>query len=249
MNMRRIRIAQILTVVIMLATWQLVGADGRYHISTPLEIARAMSLWVTVPTRWSDLSRTLQAAGLGFGLGVSLGTLLAIIVLTSRFLSKVATPIIGALNALPRIALAPAFIMLFGIGIDAKAYFVAAAIFLIPFYNIVIGVQSIDPALLQNVRILGANRRHRLREVYIPAVAAALLTSLRLTAAWSLLATILSEYIAASAGVGYQIRIGQGLLRPDITLAAVLLVAFMSFSIDRSLATIQSRTMRWRDAG
>ena len=114
------------------------------------------------------------------------------------------------LNALPKIALAPLFILIFGESVSARAYFVAAGIFFITFYNVFGGIRSIDVVYLRNARVLGANRRWLVRDVYAPSIVGWVMTSLRaLTSAWALTGAVIAEYLGSVKGMGYIVATGQ----------------------------------------
>lgn len=241
-----VRLAQAATVIVVLAVWQAYGSRPSIAVSSPSDVFAQLRQWSTTGDRWEDLRSTITVAARGLLLGMIVGGLMAIVVSLNASVARFLAPIIGALNALPRIALAPAFILAFGIGTNSKTFFVATALFLVPFYNIFTAIRNMDPVLARNARVLGGRRRNLVRDVYAPAVGAAVVVSLRLSAAIALLATLLSEFIASSSGIGNQIRQGQNFFENDIVLAGIVLIALVTFTVDRLALLVQRRALRWR---
>jgi NitT/TauT family transport system permease protein len=240
--------AQLATVAVGLAAWQWVGSDKNMtlFVSTPLAVAEQLASWAIDPAKWAAAGATLGEAALGFLVGVVSAVLLGALVGGSAPLARFFDPFITAANAVPKLAMAPLFIMLFGIGLVSKIYFVATAIFFIPFYNIFAGFRAMDPVFVQNVRVLGAGWGWRVRDVYAPALFGTLIASLRVTASWSVLAAVIAECIAASSGIGLIISEGQAELQNDVVLAGVVVVSTMVFVIDRSLVLLERRFASWR---
>jgi NitT/TauT family transport system permease protein len=243
-----ISFAQLVTVIIALSAWQWVGSDKNLtlFISTPGAVAHQLVSWSAEPAKWAAAGATLGEAALGFLIAVVSAVLLGSLVGGSASLARFFDPFITAANAVPKLAMAPLFIMIFGIGLVSKVYFVSTAVFFIPFYNIFAGFRAMDPVFVQNVRILGAGWGWRVRDVYAPALFGTLIASLRVTASWSVLAAVIAECIAASSGIGLIISQGQAELQNDVVLAGVVVVSTMVFIIDRSLVLIERRFASWR---
>ena len=113
---------------------------------------------------WITLIETLLAFGLGTALGLAVGLWLAL----SPTASALADPYIKAMNAMPRVILAPIFAVWFGLGILSKVALGVTLVFFIVFFNVYQGVKEVSPVVLGNARMLGANARQLLRTVYVP---------------------------------------------------------------------------------
>jgi len=155
------------------------------------------------------------------------------------------TPIVAGLNGRPKIALGPLYLLLFGIGIWSKIYFVATVVFFIPFYSLFMSLRSIDFVLLQNIKILGASPRWLVLDVYLPALIGTLIGSLRLTASWAMLSAAVGEMLASSAGIGFKINQGQHLLQNDVVLAGIILISAIVLIVDRLLVRVERHFARW----
>ncbi|HVW44015.1 MAG TPA: ABC transporter permease subunit [Amycolatopsis sp.] len=240
-----------LLALVILGAWQWLGSSSEVQaltVSTPVDVLKWIGEWMAGEEGhgWDDLAVTMQEAALGWVLGVVVGVVLAVILASSKWLQLFGAPFVSILNALPKIALAPLFILIFGASLESKVYFVAAGIFFITFYNVFGGIRSIDPLLVRNARVLGASRLWLAREVYTPAIVGWLMTSLRLTSAWALTAAVVAEYLGAVEGMGYVVGAGQQNSQVEQVLGGVLVVAVVALVIDRILVLIEGHFARWR---
>ncbi len=233
----------------VLGGWQAYGSSSAYRrfvISTPVDTFKILRQDLTEAKWWSDVWLTVQEAGLGYLLGIAAALLLVGLVTPVPAVYRFLSPFLAAINALPKIVLAPLFILWFGLTMEGKVYFVSAAIFFVVFYGVHTGLRSIDLDLVNNARMLGGSRVQVVRTVYAPAVATWLLNSLRVSAALSLLAAVVAEYLGSQAGIGFRIAKARSVLRVDMVLAGIIFVATMALVLDRVLVRIQRHFDRWR---
>lgn len=234
-------VAQVATVLGLLVAWSHDSANLEMGISRPTAVYHALRTWLTNGVLRSYIPVTLKEAVLGFALGVGVGLALALVLASSRTLAEFSEPFIAVVNALPKFALGPLFVLVFGIHFLSKVYFVATAVFFVPFIAIFTAITTIDADLLHNIRALGAGKRHLIQQVYVPATISAVMSSLRITATFALLAAVVSELIASTAGIGYEVSSAQQTLRADFVLAGVLIVAVIAFCLDRLFVLFERR--------
>jgi NitT/TauT family transport system permease protein len=117
---------------------------------------------------WTDCGITLTEAALGYLLALVVAVVLASVVFSSPLLERFLRPFIAVFNALPKVVLAPLFLLWFGVGVSSKVYFTASVIFFIVFYGVYTGMKSIDLTLVDNMRALGASTLSLVRHVYGP---------------------------------------------------------------------------------
>jgi NitT/TauT family transport system permease protein len=249
-----VRSIQIGMVAIALGLWQYLGSTSKtlfLTVGTPSATLHWLGAWATGGTLnhgrgWIDLGATMEEASLGYLMGVTVGVLLGAFLGSTKALRTFASPFIAMLNAFPKIALAPLFILIFGGSLSMKAYFVGAGTFFITFYAVFNGIKSIDPIYLHNARILGANRRWRIREVYWPAIVGWVTAGLRLTAAWSIAAAVIVELLVANTGMGFVINNGQQSADLPQVFGGLFIVSLVAVLIDRALLRISRRFSAWR---
>ena len=241
--------AAAVTIVLLLLWWQGIDARTANFLSRPVDVIKDLGNWATSPDLRADIGVTLAEAIVGLIVAAIAAIVLAAILNTSRLLADVAEPFIAATNSIPKLALAPLFILVFGIGFSAKVNFVVVSVFFIPFYALFFALRTVDPTIRAHVRILGAGRLHLIRDLYIPAVIGSLTASMRSALAFALVTAVIAELIAATAGIGYQISSAGQNGQPARMLSGVLVIGILGFVLDRLLLLVERPFSRWRVAG
>lgn len=235
--------------LLLLALWWLAAAVvGHYWISPPQEtLARLWSLAIR-----GDLllhtGYTLAAAGLGFVLGGLPGVLLPLALRRHPFLQEVLDPFLTAGYGLPKLALAPLFILWFGIGMASKVVLAASVVFFIVFFSTQAGVRATDQRLVRMARVMGAREAQVARKVVWPAVVPFVFSGLRIATPYAIGSVIISELVSSNRGLGYLVQYGaMSYSTPDIfaTVAAITaVIGVATWGVGR----VERRLMRWRPA-
>jgi NitT/TauT family transport system permease protein len=235
--------------VALVGGWQLLGGSSRKWellVSTPGDVTSQMRELMGESPWWSDLWSTVQVAFLGYLLGVAVAIVLVAVIVPAPLLARFAAPFIACLNALPKVALAPVFIILFGFTMQSKVVFVAAATFFVVFYGVYEGVRSIDRVYIDNTRLLGASRVAVVRQVYAPAIVSWVMASLRASSAWAFTGAVVAEYLGSNSGIGFRIGQAEDMLDNSSVLANTLAIAVVAVLVDRIFVLIERRASMWR---
>ncbi|MGD9827376.1 MAG: ABC transporter permease, partial [Hyphomicrobiaceae bacterium] len=131
----KIALIRLALLVIVLALWQQVPDRLTFFLSRPSDIAQSLWSLVADGSLFRHMGITAMEAGLGFFAGGVLGTLVGLLMGRIKILADVVDPILMALYSLPKVALAPLFVMWFGIGITMKIVFTAVIVFFLVFFN------------------------------------------------------------------------------------------------------------------
>ncbi|MER7003275.1 ABC transporter permease [Dactylosporangium sp. NPDC000555] len=232
----------------VLGGWQFITTDPTWRllIGRPTEVISLVRAWLVDSAFWLDVSITLAESATGYALGVAAAIGLIAIIIPFPVVGRFLSPFIAIVNSLPKIALAPVFIVWFGISFQSKIYFIAVAMFFVVFYGVYSGLKNIDRTLVDNLLVMGSSGLERVRDVYVPATAGWLISSLRISVAWALTAAVISEYIASNQGLGHRIALGQQSLDPNAVVAGIFMVALVSLTADRLLTLIDKRFRQWR---
>ena len=164
-------LGQILIAVAFLSSWQVLVTTGKldkFFFSRPSDIAARIATWLQTGSIWPHLFVTLEEAALAFVLGAGAGILCGFALARSPRLGALADPFIKMLNALPRVVLAPIFLLWFGLGIWSKVALGVTVVFFIVFFNTHQGVRDVDKSVVDNARMLGASEWQLTRHVLIP---------------------------------------------------------------------------------
>jgi NitT/TauT family transport system permease protein len=243
---RNARICAVVFLALFLGAWQMLDKATAIFLSRPSSIAVALKTWFQTPSLRDDIPTTLEEAALGFCAAMVVAIVLATLLASSKMWAAIVAPYVAIFNSVPKIALAPLFIAVFGTGISSKVYFILALVFIIPFFSLFRALTAVDPVFLNHARMLGATRRQLARDVYLPAVIGSLAAVLRATTQFCLLGAVFSELIASSSGLGFEIETASQVNESNFLFAGVVLVALIGFTLDVIIRRISSHFVRWR---
>jgi NitT/TauT family transport system permease protein len=241
-----IALLDVATVALVLLWWQRVSVSQALAISRPSAVGPALKDWVTNPYLRSSIYVTLEEAAVGLLLALAVAVVLAALLTASKPVAEFCEPFVTVLNAVPKQALAPLFLVVFGIGFSAKVYFIVASVFFIPFFSMFRALTSIDPVYGENLRALGGGRLWTVLDVKIPAIIGTTVASLRVTVAFALTGAIISELVVSQQGIGYQIAQAQNSLQPEMLVSGVLVVVVLALVMDLLLRLVERRFSAWR---
>jgi NitT/TauT family transport system permease protein len=240
---------QILLGAAMLSSWQLlVGAgvvDG-FFFSRPSDIAGRVWDWLSTGSIWSHLAVTVTEAVLSFGIGVALGVCLGFLLARVHWLGALLDPYIRIANALPRVVLAPLFLLWFGLGIWSKVALGVTVVFFIVFFNTYQGVRDVDPVMLNNARMLGASERQLVRHVLVPSALTWIFSSLHISIGFAIIAVVVGEYLGASSGVGYLISQAEGVFDTTGVFAGMVVLAAVVLVVGAGVSRLERWLLRWK---
>ena len=239
---------QVLVAILGLAFWEATSStlDLEFWISSPTAVATELSRWQRSGDLWVDLRVTMTEASLGFIVGCMTGGLTGFVLGWTRRLGDILEPYIVALYSIPKIALAPLFVLWLGIGVINKVMFAAMLVFFIVFFTTYRGVRSVDRELVQNARLLGAGRWDIWTKIAIPYSAVWMLTGLRVALPDALIGAIVGEFVASNAGVGYRIKEATAFVNTAGVFAGLLVLLIISLCLLSLLKLIENRTLRWQ---
>lgn len=218
-------------------------------VSKPSRIAQTMWEWTVDGTYIKNIWVTLKATLMGFGAGAIGGMILGYITATWRRVGEVLEPFVTALYTLPRLALAPLFLMWFGLGMEFRVVFAATIVFFLVYYNTYYGVREVSNELLAAVRIMGANRMQLALRVVIPSALVWVTAGLKISVPYALVGVVVAEMLAADEGVGYLLATSASQFSTYGTFAAIAALLVMALAIDWVLTVLTQRALRWRTAG
>jgi NitT/TauT family transport system permease protein len=241
-------VARLLAVAVLLGIWQLCAGRliSAFWISSPSLVAVRLWQWMIDGTLWPQLGTTLVEAGYGFVIGAGAGILLGLVLGQMRLVTLVLEPIIFALYSLPRIALAPLFLLWFGIGIESKVVLSATSVFFLVFYNTFSGVRDVDHDLLNAVRVMGGSRRDELTKVIVPGAMYWVFTGLKVSVPYAIIGAVVGEIVASNRGLGYLMQNASGQFDTTGVFVALVVLAAVSMAINEILSIAERRAIRWK---
>ena len=240
-----IRLALLVTVLL---TWEIASGTiiDPFWMSEPSAIFQTLYTWLLSGELFFHLSITAQEMFIGFFIGATGGAILGFILGQWDFGAKILDPFIMALYSLPKVALAPLFILWFGIGIEMKIVFAAVIVFYLVFFNTYAGVKNVDNDLLDNIRLMGASKWQIVKKVTIPSALNWVFVGLKMSVPYALIGAVIGEITASNRGVGFLISYSAGQFDTAGTFAAILILMFMSVSLNFGLGALEKRFLRWK---
>ncbi len=239
-------LSRALIVAVVLLAWELASGPllPKFWLSSPSAILSKLAQWAIGGLLWRHLEATLLAMGIGYAIGCAVGVAAGLALGFMPFVRRVLMPYLAGLYALPKIALAPLFIILFGIDIESKVALVAITVFFMLLYSTLDGVRDVDADLVQALELMGANRREIGRKLLIPATLPWIFTGMRISVRYALTAAILGEVIGANRGIGYLIEASAGQYRSTDVFAAVLVLVICCVGLTELLTRAETSTRR-----
>ncbi len=189
---------------------------------------------------------TLQESILGLALGGASGVAVAFALAASPFWNRVLDPILMVLYGIPRIALAPLFILWFGLGVASKVVFALVLVFFLLLFNTLAGLKGVKREMVDAIRVMGASRGQILRKVTLPAVMPWMLAGLKSGVGMALLGAIVGEYVGGNAGLGWMINSAAGLFETTRVFSALFVLGALVLGVNQGLNLLERRLLRWR---
>src|SRR5438270_702342 len=217
-----------------------------FFFGKPLKVLVVVWEWFTGGKIYVHLAYTLWETLLAFAVGSALGLLFGLWLALSPLASALADPYIKALNAMPRVILAPIFAVWFGLGVTSKVALGVTLVFFIVFFNVYQGVREVSPVVLANARMLGASPRQLLRHVYLPSATSWVFSSLHTSVGLAFVGAVVGEYLGSAAGVGYLILQAEGSFDIDTVMAGILVLTAFALALDGAVGAVEKRLMKWR---
>lgn len=247
-------ILQIAVGVVILGIWELAS---RLEIVNPLLLGRPSGIGERIVemlagsevysrTIYDHLWTTLQVVILGYVLGSAGGIVLAFALGRSRYLSRVFEPLILAAASVPKIAVAPLFVIVLGIGITSKLAIVFIEVFFMVFFSALRGVVEVNEDYVHIARIMGASRWSVMRRIIVPAALPDIMHGLRMGVPFAMIGAILGEFISSNQGLGWLILYSSSSLDPNSLWAALAFLVVTTWLLGALLGAIESRVLAWQ---
>jgi NitT/TauT family transport system permease protein len=231
-----------------LLLWEV--ASGRwlepFLISSPTRIVTSLIEGFSSGDLLQHTWVTFQEIAIGFPLGAIAGVALGYAFGRSRLLAEIFEPIIVALNGIPRTAVAPLFIVWLGIGLWSKVGVVFLLTFFLNFFNTYTGMRQMDREYIDLARLMGVKGWKLTFRVIFPAISPYLFTGIRTSIPFAVIGAIVGEFIAATEGVGFFIRMSAGIFKTADVFVGIIVLMVMVIIMDKIAEAIEKRALRWQ---
>lgn len=242
--------ARVAVVLLIGILWELAAVSGLVDpkfVGLPSGILRALYEILTGASIWKHAGSTIAATAIAFVIGSALGVVFGLVLAAWPILDDIFDPIIVGLNSIPRVALAPLFILWFGIGIQSKAFAGFSLVFFILLITTRAGLKNADPDLLLMTRTLCATKLQTFMTVVVPVSVPSIFAGLELAAVYSLLGVVVSEMIASQAGLGVVVAQYAQTFAINETFAVLIILGVLSAILATGVRLIEARALRWKE--
>ncbi len=239
---------QLILGIVLLVAWQF--ASGRLvkelFISSPIKVSARLVEMFTTGYIWIHLQTTIIEFGVGYLIGAVAGIVLAVLLARTRFLADLLEPYIMAFYSIPKIAIAPLFIIWLGINLSPKIAIAAISALFLVFVNAYSGIRNINEEYVNLARIMGAKDRQLVWRILLPAAAPDILLGLRTSVPYAMIGAVIGEFIASSRGLGYVILQAAQLFDSASLFAGMLVLVGVVTTATQSLSWLERQVIRWR---
>ena len=240
-------LAQLCLVAAFLVFWQLAVSERNVaFFSRPLIVGSKLAELIFDPDFHHDIAVTLAEIAVGYGIGAGVGLALGFILGRSRFLSNLLEPFIIGLYSIPKIALAPLFIVWLGLGMASKVAVVVLATFFLVFFNTYSGLLNVNEELLRLPRLMGASWHHCIFRVVLPSAGDQIFIGLKTAVPYAVIGAVIGEYIGSNAGLGHFILYASQTYDAPALFSGIAALIVIVFVCNFALNALERRLIRWR---
>ncbi len=242
---------KILLVFVFLGAWQIgVMVFGVKEFILPSPIATFAHLVVPeLASKYSwftHILTTVTEICVGFVVTTVAAILIASLMILSKLIDSIATPLIAFFNSLPKIALAPLFLIWFGYGIIPTALIAMMISFFPIVINTYAGLNDVDPDLLDLIRYLHSSKWQLFLKIRLPNCLPYIFSGLRISSTLCVVGAIVGEFVASESGLGYLMMTAEGALDTPVMFASLVLISLFGLALFGSIRLLERLLMPWQ---
>jgi NitT/TauT family transport system permease protein len=240
-----------LSALLLIGLWEgLIRAFSIPSVLLPSPLSALAALWRGLAawgpaSLWPHLWATLQEIVVGFAAGALLGLALGIVVALSPLAQRILRPYVLMFQAIPKVAIAPLFVVWLGFGIASKIALSVVVVFFPVFVNTVSGIRSVPAPLLDLMASLGATRRQTLTTAILPSALPFVFAGLEIAAVYSVIAAIVSEFVGGQRGLGVLLLQRNNTLDLAGVFAILLVLGVLGVGLSKLIEAARRRIVFW----
>ncbi|TWS97610.1 ABC transporter permease [Reyranella sp. CPCC 100927] len=234
--------------LVLLALWEIGARTGMIETKffpAPTTIGAQFAATLMTAEFWNDLRLSLSRLFIGLLMGGVPGLLLGLAMGLSRAMRVTFQPLIAALYPLPKIAILPLILLMFGLGEMSKYVIVAIGVFFLMTLNTFAGVINIKPIYFDVARNLKASRWQTYVTVALPGAVPGILTGLRICVGSGLLLLVAAEFVGADAGIGYRIWWSWSVFWVEPMYVGLMVIAILGFAFAYLIDFLEGLLLPW----
>ena len=238
---------QVAVLALVLLLWQLLYRFGGPALGKgPAQVWEAFSEMVDSGDLQENLWHTMQAVLIALTIAGVVGTIIGLSLALLPRVEAAVSPLLSGLNSMPRIALAPVFIIAFGIGLQAKVVLATSVVVFVFILNARAGVKSADPDMVRMATVMGFGKVQIFFKVLLPVAMPSIFAAIRLGVIYSLLSVVASELISSRNGLGQLVALYSNQFRMASVYAILIVLAIVASILNTFTGLAESRVLRWQ---
>lgn len=247
------RALPVLTVVAVLLFWQLVTVGGVVSPSqfpTMTDTIAALGGEIATGRLWPAVGSTLLGWFIGMVITIVLGLVVGTALAFNAFAQRSAAPVIEIFKAVPAIAILPLVILVAGSTLPMKVFLICFAAFWPFVIQVIYGVRSMDPIVLDTARALGVRGVRRFLTISVPSASPYLVTGMRIASAQALILSVVAEIVGGAAGIGRNILLAQntGVIAYPTMYAYIIVAGILGVALTGAFFLMEKRVMHWHES-
>src|SRR6185437_7960613 len=216
----------------------------------PVILPAPSAIFLTIGKHWPYLLQntwpTAYAIAIGFSLAVVFGVVIAIGIVYSRWVSELTYPFLVTAQVVPKIALAPLFLIWFGFGLTPKVVIAALIAFFPIVINTVRGLSSVEPELIQYMRSIGASWREIFLKISLPWALPYVFASFKISIGLAVVGVVVGEFVASDNGLGYVISYSNISLDTEVMFAGIFVLSALGILFFLAIVLLESLVLSWQ---
>jgi NitT/TauT family transport system permease protein len=240
---------QLVALAMLLALWEAAGRAGMLnplYLPSPSQIGAALFDLFSDGRIWPHLEATFTAALGGLALGIAVGVVLGVAAALVPLVAELLEPVMTLLNAVPRVILAPLFVIWLGIGLASKIALSFILVAVLIFFTVFTGIRQVDRRMVERVITLGGDRWALVRHVYLPSVTAWILSNMKIAVGFAFTGALVGEFVAATHGLGYLLSFAQSTYNAALMFALIVLILVVVLLIFGIAGRLEKYLLRWQ---
>jgi len=233
-------VRQVVALLMLLALWEAAGRASMLnplYLPSPSQIGAALVELFSDGRIWPHLEATFTAALGGLVLGIAVGAVLGVAAALVRLVAELLEPVMTLLNAVPRVILAPLFVIWLGIGLASKIALSFILVAVLIFFTVFTGIRQVDRRMVERALV---------RHVYLPSVTAWILSNLKIAVGFAFTGALVGEFVAATHGLGYLLSFAQSTYNAALMFALIVLILAVVLLIFGIAGRLEKYLLRWQ---
>ena len=239
----------VLSMVVLIAVWAvavLVIQPKSYILPAPWDVAKR--LWTSRELLTDSAWPTITEVLVGYAIGVAIAIPLGMMIVASRWLDRLLYPLLVAFNSIPKVALAPLFVVWFGYGLTPRVVITFSIAFFPVLVNTVTGLHAVDPEMVRLARSMGASTAKIFGLVRLPNALPSIFAGMKVATSLAVIGGIIGEFVASDKGWGYLLIQAQGQLDTTLIFAIIFLLAIFATVMYYAVEFVERISIPWHSS-